>query len=68
MEPLKEACPTCRGTGLVARERRRLANGEPDAADFRRHDLCTRCGGSGKVAVDMKAIEERKPGFLVDAI
>ncbi len=39
----------CEGKGLVARERRKMENGEPDPADFRRYELCPGCNGSGVV-------------------
>jgi hypothetical protein len=43
-----------------------MANGEIDPSDFRLHEICEKCGGGGKVDTNLKAIEERKPGFIAD--
>ena len=66
--PLKESCPACNGAGVVPHERRIMENGEPDPADFRRQELCLKCGGGGLVLVNPKAVEERKPGNIADQI
>jgi hypothetical protein len=64
--PLMQQCTACAGNGLIARERRRMANGHPDPADFRRYDICRACGGGGTVPVDKASIVERSPGFIAD--
>jgi DnaJ-class molecular chaperone len=68
MRPLMEKCPICNGQGIVPRERRKMANGEYDPADFRRHDICLKCGGGGQVPTNPRTIEERQPGNLADNI
>lgn len=67
-ESLKENCPICAGVGVVPHERRKMENGVPDPTYFRLLALCAKCGGSGKVATNLKAIEERKPGNIADNI
>ena len=66
--PLKEDCPDCHGQGIVPHAKRRMGNGEPDPADFHTHDVCEKCGGGGRVLVNPKAVEERKPGNIADQI
>ncbi len=65
-EPLKEQCPVCSGVGTVPHVKRKMANGENDPADFRIHEICEKCGGSGKVPVNRATIVEHRPGFIVD--
>lgn len=65
-EPLKEPCAACKGDGTVPHVKRKMANGEPDSADFRVLDLCEKCDGSGKVVVNKAAIAEHKPGNIAD--
>jgi DnaJ-class molecular chaperone len=67
-EPHKEPCPVCAGKGTVPHTRHRMANGEADPTDFKTVDVCEKCGGGGKVPVNMKAIQERLPGFIVDSL
>lgn len=53
MRPLTKPCNTCNGRGIVPRERRMIGEGserKPDPLDFRRQELCQKCGGSGIVA------------------
>jgi DnaJ-class molecular chaperone len=65
---LTEPCPACSGTGTVPHQKRRMANGEKDPADFRIVELCERCGGGGRVPVNKAAIVEKQPGFIADSI
>ena len=67
-EPHKEPCPTCHGQGTIPHDRRRMANGDLDPSDFKRFDVCEKCGGGGKVLTNLKAIQECLPGFIADAI
>jgi DnaJ-class molecular chaperone len=67
-EPHKDPCPVCHGQGTVPHDRRRMANGDLDLSDFRRLDVCTKCGGGGKAPSNLKAIEEKPPGFIADSI
>jgi DnaJ-class molecular chaperone len=64
--PLKEQCPNCHGQGTVPHLKRVMANGEVDPADFRLYEICEKCGGGGKVGTNLKAIAEKKPGFIAD--
>lgn len=65
---LKQVCTDCGGKGTVARERRKLENGEPDPSDFRGEDICLLCGGSGKVPLDKTRLVEKGAGWLADHI
>ena len=65
---MKEDCPTCKGSGHVPHEKRKMGNGEPDPADFKLIDVCEKCGGGGRVLVNPKTIEERQPGNIADQI
>jgi len=58
-EPLMRDCPKCHGQGVVPYEKRKLGDGKPDPLDFKVHDLCEPCGGSGKVPLDPKTVQER---------
>jgi DnaJ-class molecular chaperone len=61
MQPhLTEPCKTCDGTGLVARARRTLPNGEPDRLDRIEwpQAICETCNGSGRVPLDHSQIAE----------
>jgi DnaJ-class molecular chaperone len=60
---LTEPCKSCDGTGLVARARRRLPNGEPDQLDTLEWPqvICETCNGSGRVPLDHATIVEANP-------
>ena len=62
--PLMQPCPACSGNGIIPHVKRKMENGEDDPADFRTHELCQSCGGSGAVSVNKAAIKE--PGNIVD--
>jgi DnaJ-class molecular chaperone len=64
-----QACSSCAGTGLTARQRRSLENGTPDAADIigQVPGLCEKCGGSGAMPLDLKTVTEKKAGFAADS-
>lgn len=66
--PHTEPCPICKGAGTIPHAKRRMANGESDATDFKTVDVCEKCGGGGRVPTDLKAIQERLPGFIADSI
>ncbi len=53
-----EPCDPCEGKGVLPHEKRKMPNGEDDPADFKTHDLCEECGGSGKIPVDKTRIKE----------
>jgi len=64
MQPaLTQPCTACDGTGLVARARRRLPNGEPDQLDTIEwpSTICETCNGSGRVPLDHGTIVETNP-------
>jgi len=58
--PLRKPCPTCHGTGLVPRAKRRLDNGEIDPFDTVEWPSlpCETCTGMGSL-VDRPKPEER---------
>jgi hypothetical protein len=61
MQPrLTEPCTTCDNTGLVARPRRNLPNGEPDQLDTVEWPqvICDICNGSGCVPLNHSAVAE----------
>ena len=62
--PLTQPCEACSGNGIVPHEKRRMENGLPDPSDFRVHEICTTCGGSGRVLLDKARIKE--PGNVAD--
>lgn len=61
----------CNGTGRIKREVRKMENGEPDPLDFRREELCLKCGGEG-VVTDWGgkpvSVREARSGFLADQV
>lgn len=57
-------CEPCAGTGLVPHERRTV-NGQPDLWDQRTQEVCSRCGGTGKVKIPPSQIEETKKTLVV---
>lgn len=42
-------CDACNARGIVPRSRR-MIEGAPDPFDTREEELCSKCGGSGRVA------------------
>mgnify|MGYP001589648399 CR=1 FL=1 len=58
MKPRTEGCAVCAGKGIVPHEKRKMENGEVDPADFRVHELCGMCGGSGVVEVGAAKLKE----------
>jgi len=45
--PATKTCERCGGSGHIPRERRKLADGSADPADYRREEICDKCGGFG---------------------
>lgn len=71
MTPARKPCEKCKGVGTVLRERRKLADGNPDPMDFRRSELCPQCDGACTVPDDTypqanRAV--RTGGWLADQI
>lgn len=64
--PAMKPCDKCSGSGAVARDRRKLENGEVDPTDLRHSEICGRCGGSGRVREDYAAVPDKAPGFIAD--
>ena len=64
--PLMEPCLVCAGNGTEPHIKRRMANGEIDPTDFKTVDICEKCGGSGKVPLDLTRVKE--PGNIADQI
>lgn len=67
-EPLKEPCSACGGNGIVPHLKRRQENGEVDPSDLQTLDVCTRCGGGGKVTLDKARVVEKGAGYIADHI
>ena len=65
----RKQCVRCGGSGTVLRERRKMADGQPDPLDFRMSETCTVCGGAGSV-LDRPAVDRaaRTGGWLADQI
>ncbi len=59
-----QPCDACAGNGIVPHFKRKMENGERDPSDFKVHDLCEKCGGSGQIPVDKAPIKE--PGNVAD--
>ena len=43
------ACSSCSGRGVVPHLKRKVEDGKPDPFDLQTEELCSKCGGSGKM-------------------
>ncbi len=53
-------CNVCNGRGLVAHSQRTLITGVPDTTDSQKEELCSKCGGSGKIPAKTPDLSKEK--------
>ncbi len=56
----KMVCNVCNGRGLVAHSQRTLITGVPDTTDSQKEELCSKCGGSGKIPAKTPDLSKEK--------
>jgi DnaJ-class molecular chaperone len=42
-------CDACQGRGIVPHTRRTIENNKPDPFDQQSEELCSKCGGNGRM-------------------